>query len=137
MYNLSRLEITSIADETKVVPCRISFITALRYIVDEWLWSPMSHTQGVIPAPLANTWPLANRHRPDLILDPVVVHWQFCIFGEACQRIPACNPKAWPMPSAPAASGIAGRPFMQRIGKNMSSQQLVGISASPCVTKRR
>ena len=38
MYNLIRLEITRIADEAKVQPCRISFITALRYIVDEWLW---------------------------------------------------------------------------------------------------
>ncbi|HEY9207434.1 MAG TPA: IS4 family transposase [Acidovorax sp.] len=54
MYNLIRLEITSIADEAKVAPCRISFITALRYIVDEWLWSSMSRTPGAIPAKLAN-----------------------------------------------------------------------------------
>lgn len=46
MYNLIRLEITRIADEAKVQPCRISFITALRYIVDEWLWSSGSHTLG-------------------------------------------------------------------------------------------
>ena len=53
MYNLIRLEITRIADEAKVQPCRISFITALRYIVDEWLWSSGSHTPGAIPAKLA------------------------------------------------------------------------------------
>ena len=45
--------ITRIADEAKVKPCRISFITALRYIVDEWLWSSGSHTPGAIPAKLA------------------------------------------------------------------------------------
>ena len=33
MYNLIRLEM-AVADEAKVQPCRISFITALRYIVD-------------------------------------------------------------------------------------------------------
>ncbi len=53
MYNLIRLEITRIADEAKVQPCRISFITALRYIVDEWLWSSGSHTPGAIPTKLA------------------------------------------------------------------------------------
>lgn len=39
MYKLIRLEITRIADEANVQPCRINFITALRYIIDEWLWS--------------------------------------------------------------------------------------------------
>lgn len=52
MYNLIRLEITRIADEAKVEPCRISFITALRYIVDEWLWSSTSTAPGAIPAKL-------------------------------------------------------------------------------------
>lgn len=52
MYNLIRLEITRIADEAKVEPCRISFITALRYIVDEWLWSANCHTPAAIPAKL-------------------------------------------------------------------------------------
>ena len=52
MYNLIRLEITRIADEAKVQPCRISFITALRYIVDEWLGSSGSHP-GAILAKLA------------------------------------------------------------------------------------
>ena len=33
----------------KVQPCRINFITALRYIVDEWLWSSSSRTPGAIP----------------------------------------------------------------------------------------
>jgi hypothetical protein len=54
MYNLIRLEITRIADEAKVEPCRISFITALRYIVDEWLWSSSCRTPGSIPAKLKN-----------------------------------------------------------------------------------
>jgi hypothetical protein len=52
MYNLIRLEMTRIAQEAKVEPLRISFITALRYIVDEWLWSAMSHSPGAIPARL-------------------------------------------------------------------------------------
>jgi hypothetical protein len=52
MYNLIRLEITRIADEAEVEPCRISFITALRYIVDEWLWSSSCRTPGSIPAKL-------------------------------------------------------------------------------------
>ncbi|WP_231643094.1 IS4 family transposase [Ralstonia syzygii] len=33
MYNLIRLEMTRIADEAKVEPCRISFVTALRGVV--------------------------------------------------------------------------------------------------------
>ncbi|MDN6888061.1 transposase, partial [Variovorax sp. CAN2819] len=36
----------------KLEPCRISFITALRYIVDEWLWSSSSTAPGAIPAKL-------------------------------------------------------------------------------------
>lgn len=52
IYNLIRLEMTRIAQEAKVHPCRISFITALRYIVDEWLWSSTSTAPGAIPAKL-------------------------------------------------------------------------------------
>ena len=52
MYNLIRLEITRIAEEAQVEPQRISFITALRYIVDEWLWSALSRSPGAIPAKL-------------------------------------------------------------------------------------
>lgn len=52
MYNLIRLEITRIAQEAKVTPERVSFITALRYIVDEWLWSAISPSPGAIPAKL-------------------------------------------------------------------------------------
>lgn len=52
MYNLIRLEMMRIAQEAKVEPLRISFITALRYIVDEWLWSAISQSPGAIPARL-------------------------------------------------------------------------------------
>ncbi|CBJ37609.1 putative transposase, IS4 family [Ralstonia solanacearum CMR15] len=52
MYNLIRLEMTRIADEAKVEPSRISFVTALRYIIDEWLWSSTSRTPGAIPSKL-------------------------------------------------------------------------------------
>ena len=38
--------------EAKVEPCRVSFITALRYIVDQWLWRSTSTTPGAIPAKL-------------------------------------------------------------------------------------
>lgn len=34
--------------EPKVEPCRIGFITALRYIVDELLWSSSSTASGAI-----------------------------------------------------------------------------------------
>jgi hypothetical protein len=53
MYNLIRLEITRIAQQAEVAPHRISFITALRYIVDEWLWSATTRSPGAIPAKLA------------------------------------------------------------------------------------
>ncbi len=52
MYNLIRLEITRIAQQAQLHPCRISFITALRYIVDEWLWSATCPSPGTIPAKL-------------------------------------------------------------------------------------
>jgi len=37
-YNLVRLEMERIADEAHVDPIRISVVTALRYIRDEWFW---------------------------------------------------------------------------------------------------
>ncbi|CAH0445537.1 hypothetical protein [Ralstonia syzygii] len=43
---------TRIADEAKVEPCRISFVTALRYIIDEWLWSSTSRAPDSIPSKL-------------------------------------------------------------------------------------
>jgi hypothetical protein len=52
MYNLIRLEITRIAEEAKVAPCRISFTTALRYIIDEWLWTSTTRSPGSVPAKL-------------------------------------------------------------------------------------
>ncbi|MFZ5560780.1 MAG: IS4 family transposase [Pseudomonadota bacterium] len=51
MYNLVRLEMTRIAEEAGVEPIRISFITALHYIIDEWLWST-SAAPGTIPKKL-------------------------------------------------------------------------------------
>ena len=50
MYNLIRFGDHAHRRRAKVQPCRISFITALRYIVDEWLWSSGSH-------PLGPSWP--------------------------------------------------------------------------------
>jgi hypothetical protein len=51
-YNLVRLEMERIATEAGVEPTRISFITALRLIVDEWLWCAVA-SPGVIPRNLA------------------------------------------------------------------------------------
>lgn len=48
-YNLVRLEMERIADEIGVSPLRISFIAALRYIVDEWGWSTITTSPGAIP----------------------------------------------------------------------------------------
>jgi hypothetical protein len=48
-YNLVRLEMQRIADDAKVEPTRISFITALRYIRDEWFWLEGTRTPGAIP----------------------------------------------------------------------------------------
>jgi hypothetical protein len=48
-YNLIRLEIEKIADEIGVSPLRISFVAALRYIVDEWGWSTTTRSPGAIP----------------------------------------------------------------------------------------
>lgn len=51
MYNLVRLEMTRIAEEAGVEPLRISFIAALHYIIDEWLWSACA-APGTIPRKL-------------------------------------------------------------------------------------
>jgi hypothetical protein len=48
-YNLIRLEMERIADEAKVEPIRISFVTALRYIRDEWFWLCGTRSPGAIP----------------------------------------------------------------------------------------
>jgi hypothetical protein len=52
-YNLVRLEMERIADELKVSPLRISFIEALRFIREQWLWASMTLTPGAIPKRLA------------------------------------------------------------------------------------
>lgn len=53
-YNLVRLEMERIADETGVKPLRISFVAALRLIVDEWNWSTVTTTPGAIPGHLTD-----------------------------------------------------------------------------------
>jgi len=53
-YNLVRLEMERVADETGVAPTRISFVAALRLVVDEWSWSTTSTTPGAIPRHLSN-----------------------------------------------------------------------------------
>lgn len=52
-YNLVRLEMERVAQEADVEPTRISFITALHFITDEWLWSA-SASPGAIPRHLCN-----------------------------------------------------------------------------------
>lgn len=53
-YNLVRLEMERVADETGVSPLRISFVAALRLIVDEWHWSTGTATPGAIPRHLTD-----------------------------------------------------------------------------------
>lgn len=53
-YNLVRLEMERVAEETGVSPLRISFVAALRLIVDEWHWSTGSTTPGAIPRHLTD-----------------------------------------------------------------------------------
>jgi hypothetical protein len=43
-----------VADETGVPPTRISFVAALRLIVDEWGWSTTSTSPGAIPRHLTD-----------------------------------------------------------------------------------
>ncbi|MBA3540037.1 MAG: IS4 family transposase, partial [Deltaproteobacteria bacterium] len=52
-YNLVRLEMERIADELKVAPTRISFVAALRYFVEQWLWAAQTMTPGAIPKRLS------------------------------------------------------------------------------------
>lgn len=52
-YNLVRLEMERVAAEARVEPTRISFITALHFICDEWLWCA-STSPGAIPRHLRN-----------------------------------------------------------------------------------
>ncbi|MEO7732042.1 MAG: hypothetical protein ABIY55_13790 [Kofleriaceae bacterium] len=53
-YNLVRLEMERIAEETGVAPTRISFVAALRLIVDEWSWSTITSSPGAIPRHLTD-----------------------------------------------------------------------------------
>lgn len=50
-FNLVRLEMEQVADEADVEPTRISFITALHLICDEWLWCATA-APGSIPRQL-------------------------------------------------------------------------------------
>lgn len=50
-YNLLRVEIRRIAEEAEVPPSRISFVMALRYIQDEFLWCAVA-APGSIPKKL-------------------------------------------------------------------------------------
>lgn len=47
-YNLVRLEMARFADEAGVAPTRVSFVTALHLICDEWMWCTFS-APGAIP----------------------------------------------------------------------------------------
>ena len=47
-YNLVRLEMERIANDLKVAPTRISFVAALRYFVEQWLWASNTQTPGAI-----------------------------------------------------------------------------------------
>ena len=48
-YNLIRLEMERVADEIGVPPLRISFVAALRLIVEEWGWATITASPGAIP----------------------------------------------------------------------------------------
>lgn len=52
-YNLVRLEMARIAVDLGVAPTRISFVAALRYFVEQWLWASTTQTPGAIPRRLA------------------------------------------------------------------------------------
>ena len=52
-YNLVRLEMERIAIELDVRPTRISFVAALRYFVEQWLWASTTATPGAIPQRLS------------------------------------------------------------------------------------
>jgi hypothetical protein len=50
-FNLVRLEMQRIAEEAGVLPVRVSFVTAMRFIRDEWMWSALA-SPGSIPEKL-------------------------------------------------------------------------------------
>lgn len=52
-YNLVRLEMERIAEDLGVAPTRISFVAALRFFVEQWLWASTTKTPGAIPKRLA------------------------------------------------------------------------------------
>jgi len=52
-YNLVRLEMTRLAGDLRVEPTRISFVAALRHILQEWYWNADTPTPGAIPKRLA------------------------------------------------------------------------------------
>ena len=52
-YNLVRLEMERIAKELNVAPTRISFVAALRFFVEQWLWAASTASPGAIPQRLA------------------------------------------------------------------------------------
>src|SRR6266478_1577599 len=52
-YNLIRLEMERVATAAKVEPARISFVSAMRMICDEWLWCAIA-SPGAIPKHLRN-----------------------------------------------------------------------------------
>lgn len=65
VYNLVRLEMERAASEAGVEPVRISFVTSLWLIRDEWLWSALS-APGAIPKHLrALRAELKNRILPE------------------------------------------------------------------------
>ena len=70
-YNLVRVEISRIAHDAKVPPLRISFVMALRYIQDEFLWCAVA-APGTIPAKLralraaVKNFVIPKRKRPSI-----------------------------------------------------------------------
>ena len=48
-YNLVRNEMERIAAELRVEPTRISFVAALRFFVEQWIWASQTSTPGAIP----------------------------------------------------------------------------------------
>lgn len=53
-YNLVRLEMLRIAEDLRVEPTRISFVAAVRFIIQEWYWNADTPTPGAIPKRLAS-----------------------------------------------------------------------------------
>jgi hypothetical protein len=53
-FNLIRLEMEQIAEEIGVEPVRVSFVAALRLIVEEWGWATITASPGAIPRHLGD-----------------------------------------------------------------------------------